>query len=249
MSSIINEPIGEIVRRSFKASEVFRKHHIDFCCGGKKTLEDVCKEKNIDTGEMEAELNKVLSSPEESVINFDEFPPDLLADYIEKKHHRYIEHNAPVIGKYLDKLVAVHGKRHPELEEIRTEFLASAGELAKHMKKEELVLFPFIRKMVLIINGKATPQAAPFGTVLNPISMMMQEHDVEGDRFRKLAQLTDNYTPPADACNTYRVTFEMLKDYENDLHTHIHIENNILFSKAVEMEKELFKDSSCNNVN
>jgi len=240
MTAIIKEPIGEIVRRSYKASEVFRKHQIDFCCGGKKTLEDVCKEKNIDAHMVEAELTTALSAPAESTKNFDEFPPDLLADYIEKKHHRYIEHNAPVIGKYLEKLVAVHGKRHPELEEIKNEFMASAGELAKHMKKEELVLFPFIRKMILIIEGKSAPQVAPFGTVLNPISMMMQEHDIEGDRFRKIQRLTHNYTPPADACNTYRVTFSMLQEFEDDLHTHIHLENNILFPKAVEMEKELF---------
>jgi regulator of cell morphogenesis and NO signaling len=245
MNTIIKESIGDIVRRNYKTSEVFRNNRIDFCCGGKKTLEDICKEKNIDAGKIEIELNSILSAPVSSTINFDEFPVDLLADYIEKKHHRYIESNAPVIVKYLEKLVAVHGKNHPELASVKSEFTASVGELAMHMKKEELMLFPFIRKMVLAAIGKTEVQPSVFGTVMNPISMMMQEHDAEGERFRKISKLTNNYMPPADACNTYRVAFSMLKDFENDLHTHIHLENNILFPKTITLEKELSGASSC----
>jgi regulator of cell morphogenesis and NO signaling len=129
----------------------------------------------------------------------------------------------------------VHGERHPELLEIESLFLGSAGALTAHMKKEELVLFPYIKKMV----SKGPVEKPHFGTVQNPVQMMMNEHEVEGGRFREIAELSHNYTPPEDGCNTYRVAFAVLKEYENDLHLHIHLENNILFPKAIALEKKL----------
>jgi regulator of cell morphogenesis and NO signaling len=141
--------------------------------------------------------------------------------------------------QFLDKLCKVHGDRHPELFRIHELFVGCAQELAQHMKKEELMLFPFIRKMVdASITGRPLDQPH-FGTVQNPVAMMMHEHDGEGERFREIASLTDNYNPPADACNTYRVTFAMLKEFEEDLHKHIHLENNILFPASVELEKKI----------
>lgn len=136
---------------------------------------------------------------------------------------------------FLNKVVRVHSDRHPELAEVEQLFKASAEELTAHMKKEELVLFPYIRKMVKAENNKTSVEA-PFGTVQNPIRMMMHEHDGEGERFRKIAALTDNYNPSAAACNTYRVTFSLLKEFEEDLHLHIHLENNILFPKSITLE-------------
>ena len=132
----------------------------------------------------------------------------------------------------------VHGGAHPELFLINELFIGCAGELAQHMKKEELILFPFIKQMA---NASRTDQdivQPNFGTVGNPIAMMKHEHENEGDRFVKIAELTNNYTPPADACNTYKVTFSMLHEFEQDLHKHIHLENNILFVKAIEMEEK-----------
>lgn len=164
---------------------------------------------------------------------------DLLADYIEKKHHRYVEEKSLEIKPYLDKICQVHGSRHPELYEINELFTASVGELAKHMKKEELVLFPFVRKMVKARQNGSSVDAPHFGTIQNPIQTMMAEHDNEGERFRKIESLSKDYTPPEDACNTYRVTLSLLKEFEDDLHLHIHLENNILFPKAAEMEKAL----------
>ena len=123
--------------------------------------------------------------------------------------------------------------------EINEHFNATAGELAMHMKKEELVLFPFVREMAKAIQDNVKLDAPHFGTVQNPIEMMMNEHSTEGERFRKIEELSNNYTPPQDACNTYRVTFALLKEFEQDLHLHIHLENNILFPKAIELEKQL----------
>ena len=131
----------------------------------------------------------------------------------------------------------VHGQSHPELFEINELFKGCAGELALHMKKEELILFPFIKKMESAIRTGQTIEQPHFGTVENPIAMMQDEHVIEGERFVKIAELTNNYTPPSDACNTYRVTFSMLQEFEQDLHKHIHLENNILFPRAIEMQK------------
>ena len=184
------------------------------------------------------QINTVLATKNDSSIDFKIWPLDLLADYIEKTHHRYVEEKTQVILPFLDKLCKVHGANHPELFEINELFIGCAGELAQHMKKEELMLFPFIKKMAkasLTEEPIAKPQ---FGTVKNPIAMMMEEHEAEGDRFVKIAALTNNYTPPADGCSTFRVTYAMLADFEQDLHKHIHLENNILFPSAMLLEKK-----------
>jgi regulator of cell morphogenesis and NO signaling len=162
---------------------------------------------------------------------------DLLADYVEKTHHRYVEEKTPIL-QFLDKLCKVHGGGHPELFEIRDLFFASAGS-GRTSEKRRTHSFPIHQKYgESQIDGTAIPQP-PFGTVENPVNMMKHEHTVEGERLRKIAELTNEYTPPADACNTYKVTFAMLQDFENDLHKYS-FENNILFPKSIELEKRIF---------
>ena len=230
--------IGQFVAEDYRTAAVFSKYKIDFCCNGNRTIQEACEKKGIDSNDLLDELQSVLSNKGEQSIDYKSWPLDLLADYIEKKHHRYVEEKIPVLRQFLDKLCRVHGERHPELLKINQLFTASAGELAAHMKKEELILFPFVKKMVSATLNTATVAAPQFGTVMNPIEVMMQEHDNEGERFREIAALTDNYNPPADACNTYRVTFAMLEEFEKDLHLHIHLENNILFPKAIKLEQQ-----------
>lgn len=231
--------IGELVAQDYRSASVFKKYGIDFCCQGNRAIQEACEAKNIDTSAVINDLNEVNKTPTESTTDYQSWPIDLLADYIEKKHHRYVESKIQEIKPYLDKICRVHGDRHPELFEIHEQFNAAAGELAMHMKKEELVLFPFIRKMVKARQENTQLDAPHFGTVENPIQMMRHEHNTEGERFRKIEALSNNYTPPADACNTYRVTFSLLKEFEADLHLHIHLENNILFPKAIELEQHL----------
>ena len=237
-----NQIIGELVARDYRTASVFKKYSIDFCCQGNRTIEEACEKKNIDTKKVLEDLVAMMEAKSESTTDYQSWPLDLLADYIEKKHHRYVQEKTLEIQPYLDKICKVHGERHPELLEIKEEFNASAGELAAHMKKEELILFPFIRKMTKAKLENTKVDAAHFGTVKNPIQMMMNEHTVEGNRFRKIEELSNNYTPPLDACNTYRVSFALLKEFEQDLHLHIHLENNILFPKAIEIEKELIQN-------
>lgn len=240
METTVNTTIGEMVAKDYRAATVFQKFGIDYCCKGNRTLEEATEMKNINVNAVKTELEKVLNAPAEENMDFNFWPLDLLADYIEKKHHRYVEERIPLLLQYLNKLCKVHGDVHPELFEINRLFNETAGDLTSHMKKEELILFPYIRKMLKKQKDGSSVLSAPhFGTVKNPIKMMMDEHENEGERFEKIAALSDNYNPPADACNTYRVTYALLDEFEKDLHKHIHLENNILFPKSILHEEKM----------
>jgi regulator of cell morphogenesis and NO signaling len=235
-----NHLIGLVVRENYKYAEIFNRHGIDFCCNGNRSIEDACIKANLSTDLVISELNDVPQG-NSSEPNVSSWPLDLLVDYIVKTHHRYVETKIAEIKPYLAKIVQVHGKQHPELVEIQQLFLASEGELAQHMKKEELILFPFISKMVQAKLSGQTLTPPHFQTVENPIAMMHHEHNTEGERFRRIAELTNKYSPPADACNTYRVTFALLQEFEADLHRHIHLENNVLFPEALALQDEVMK--------
>lgn len=237
MNTLEKTPIGEIVAQDFRTAALFSKLGIDFCCKGNRTLEEVSHKNELDLQTVSTQIKEILETKGNSNIDFKAWPLDLLADYVEKTHHRYVEEKTSVIQTFLAKISKVHGSNHPELLEVEKLFTESAQNLAAHMKKEELILFPFIRKMMqaqLTNQPLVKPQ---FGSVDNPIEMMKHEHDIEGGNFRELSRLTDGYTPPEDACSTYRTAFLMLQEFEQDLHTHIHLENNILFLRAQELEK------------
>lgn len=237
MEIVEEQIIGELVAQNYKTASVFKKFKIDFCCNGNRTISEACERKKLDPSQLINELRNTIINVEQN-IDFNSWELDLLADYIEKTHHRYVMTKIEEIKPYLNKVTRVHGEHNPELKEIEILFNQSAQELSQHLQKEEMILFPFIRNMV---NSKMEekPLFFPhFGTVENPITMMKHEHQNEGERFEKIAELSNNYTPPSHACNTYRVTFALLKEFEDNLHQHIHLENNILFPKAIKMEKE-----------
>lgn len=231
--------IGELVAGDYRTATIFKNHGIDFCCHGNRSIAIACQELNIPSQTLIEKLQQTLEEKGTSQTDYISWPLDLLVDYIEKKHHRYVEAKIREIQPFLNRIVQVHGDGHPELSAITHLFNAAANELTSHMKKEEMVLFPYIRKMVKAQETKETIMSPPFGTIQNPVAMMHQEHDTEGERFREITRLSQNYLPPVDACNTYRVTFSLLKEFEEDLHLHIHLENNILFPRAIELEKEL----------
>ena len=237
METLVKTTVGEFVAQDFRTAAIFSKYGIDFCCKGQKTVEEVCEKKNINESKLFEELNAVLATKNDKGIDFSSWPLDLLVDYIEKTHHRYVEEKTPIIIQFLDKLCSVHGANHKELFEINELFIGSSQDLAAHMKKEELILFPYVKKMMKATISHSLIEEPFFGTIKNPIASMMDEHDAEGERFRTISALSNNYTPPNDACNTYQVTFAMLKEFEEDLHKHIHLENNILFPKAKALEK------------
>jgi regulator of cell morphogenesis and NO signaling len=230
--------LGEIVANNYKAASVFEKFGLDFCCMGNQSLEDACNAGNVNLAEVNAALRN-LAQESSDQTNFNQWPLDLLADYIYNRHHKYIEEKTPVIKGYLDKICTVHGQRHPELFEIRKIFDETSGELAVHLKKEELTLFPYIKRMVKAKEEGTRVKSPLFDTVLSPIQVMKTDHLDEGEQLRKMSALSNNYTPPADACSTYTVAYRLLDEYEKDIHVHIHLENNILFAKSLLLEEEL----------
>lgn len=239
MTDLKEQEIGQFVAQDFRTAAVFSEYGIDFCCKGNRPLANVCEKNGIAVDEILDKLNIAVSKEVNPSIDYKSWPLDLLATYIEKTHHKYVLSKIPVLHQYLAKLCKVHGERHPELLEINAEFLKVSEELLQHMMKEEQILFPQIKRMVAHMDDNTPLEPAHFGTVQNPISMMEHEHDNAGEIFRTIATLTDNYTPPTDACNTYKVTFSMLDEFEKDLHLHIHLENNILFPGAIKLEQAL----------
>lgn len=236
MENINTLTLGEIVKQNYKAAAVFERHALDFCCNGHQTFADACDAASLDPDLIKQELAAV-QTRDADAVDFDAWPLHMLIDYIQKRHHAYVEEMTPQIKGYLDKISVVHGDHHPELKEVRNLFYEIGGELAVHMKKEELLLFPFIKK---IEKAKDTGTALSplFKSVTSPINMMKADHADEGEKFQKIGLLTDNYKLPGDACNTYSLTYRLLGEFEKDLHLHIHLENNILFPKAIAMEEE-----------
>jgi regulator of cell morphogenesis and NO signaling len=233
-----NTSVGDIVKVNFKTAQIFEKNSIDFCCGGGVSLGEACSKANVDIDQLIPELESLvlLNDPDSKYI--DRLELNELCDYIEKRHHSYVSETIPFLQQKLQKLCDVHGDNHSELFEVKELFDGAAENLSAHMKKEELLLFPYIRKMAKYIredlNGKSE-----FGEALKTIELMNEEHQTEGERFEKISTLTSSYTCPPDGCGTYQVTYKTLKDFETDLHRHIHLENNILFKKALLMENEL----------
>lgn len=239
---INNKTIGKIVRDDYRTAEVFKKFNIDFCCGGKKTIEEVCSTNNISVEQLTnalSEIEKKFNSDKEQ--NFKDWEPDFLANYIVNVHHKYVAENIPLLSEFTQKIARVHGERHPELQHIADLFTDVAAELQQHMMKEEKILFPYIIKLQTAYKNKSEIGPSPFGTVRNPIAMMEMEHDNAGSLLKQMREISSNYKLPDDACETYLVTYQKLDEFENDLHQHIHLENNILFPKAIELEEKLIR--------
>ncbi len=234
------ESVGQIAAKDIRKAEIFKKYGLDFCCGGKKTVKEACAEKGLDVTRIEQELQQADKNPSTRPLPYNEWSLDFLADYIVNTHHSYIRKTLPEIRGYAAKVAQVHGEHHPELAPIRSLVEHIAEELVPHMAKEEKVLFPYIKHLVQAQehNEIITPS---FGSVQYPISNMEMDHTVIAEDFEEIKKLSINYTIPQDACASYSLLYRMLEEFEDDLHTHIHLENNILFVKALELEKQLVK--------
>jgi regulator of cell morphogenesis and NO signaling len=228
---------GEIAAEQPGTTREFEKLGIDYCCGGSRTLGEACAEANISIDEVLARLEK--SSASNRADTSQDWQKQLLADliaHIVSTHHAFVRSESPRIEALAKKVAGVHGKNYPELLQVQKVFAALATELSVHLMKEEQVLFPYVQRMEEnALAGEAAPPAM-FGSVLNPVRMMMQEHDGAGDALRSLRSLTKDYALPEDACISYRTLYQALEGFETDLHQHIHLENNILFPRAVAME-------------
>jgi regulator of cell morphogenesis and NO signaling len=220
--------IGEIVTSDFRAAEVFKNAGIDFCCGGKKSLEQACNEKALDKNSLILALQN-LQVQEDRTFRFNEWNLAFLCDYIVNTHHKYVTQKMPDLVFYTEKIARVHGNNHPELLEVADLFGKVNAELTQHLKNEEEVLFPAI---------KATVEYNTFDKrdiIKSEITRMSGEHDFAGGALDHINIITKGYALPEDACNTYKVAFQLLKQFEDDLHIHVHLENNILFPKALKL--------------
>jgi regulator of cell morphogenesis and NO signaling len=231
--------VGAIAAEMPGTTREFEKLGIDYCCGGKRTLGEACAAANISIDEALARLAK--SSESNRTDSSHDWQKQSLADliaHIVATHHVFVREESPRIEALAAKVAGVHGKNHPEVLDAQKTFTALAAELSVHLMKEEEILFPYLRRMEeSVIAGEDAPPAM-FGTVLNPVRMMMQEHDAAGDALRSLRTITADYAAPADACISYRTLYQALEGFEADLHQHIHLENNILFPRAVAMEEK-----------
>ncbi len=234
--------VANYVANNIKTAHVFKKYGIDFCCGGGITLEKACENNELDINVVMEELLEVGEVIENS-NDYNSWELDFLIDYIVTEHHAYVISGLPLLSEYSNKVAKVHGGHYPYLHTINKLFHEVSNELISHLKKEEEILFPYVKKLVEIErnleNEKLTP---PFGTVNNPVQMMEEEHEHAGDVFKEISRLTNNYEFPEGACNTFRALYDMLAAFEEDLHKHIHLENNILHPKAVALENKLFGD-------
>ncbi|HET7733793.1 MAG TPA: iron-sulfur cluster repair di-iron protein [Paludibacter sp.] len=221
--------VGEIVTRDFRAAEIFKNVGIDFCCGGNQSLEEACKEKKIDSSLLETELAKLQNTTVNAMHNFNEWGLDFLCDYIVNTHHKTVLNLLPQLTFYTQKIADVHGDNHPELIEIASLFSQINNELLQHLDKEEEVLFPAIKSVL------KTDAAESKETVISEITRMTGEHEFAGGAMDRINVLSDNYSVPADGCSTYQVAYKLLEQFEDDLHIHVHLENNILYPKALKL--------------
>ena len=222
-----SKTLGEIVANDFRAAEIFKDAGIDFCCGGKKTLIQACDEKVIKTSAIVEQLEALKTQPTKPGQNFNEWSLDFLSDYIENTHHKYVLKTLPELVFYTRKIANVHGAHHAELLEVANLFEKINTELLQHLKNEEEVLFPVIKEALKSNSAKARE------TILSEVTRMNGEHEFAGGAMDKINVITNNYKVPTDGCNTYMVTFKLLQQFEDDLHVHVHLENNILYPKAL----------------
>ncbi|MBD2081560.1 iron-sulfur cluster repair di-iron protein [Leptolyngbya sp. FACHB-17] len=230
----INNTVGAIVRDYPALSRQFEQVNIDYCCGGKRTLEEACRQRGIDPEAFLTQLENNAAKEPASEMNLSGLSLTALANHIEQTHHAYLHTELPRLEKMVTKVAAVHGDKEPRLLEIRNVFLELSADLTTHLLKEEQVLFPIVRQLEAS-NGLPIFHC---GSLCNPVSRMELEHDAAGRALEKLRQLTNNYTPPEWACNTYRSMLNALEAFEQDMHQHVHKENNVLFPGAIALEQK-----------
>lgn len=231
-------PVKDIVAEDQRAARVFEKLGIDYCCGGEQTLESACQVLNLSPEQVLKSVGEAAQPPAAAGSpDWETASLSSLSRHIVEKHHTFSREESERIAALLVKTVQAHGANHPELRQIQSLFSRLSAELNLHMMKEEQTLFPMIEKMEMAWLDAKPLQPFPFGSIRNPISMMIYEHNDTGDELKEIRKLSKDYSPPADACNTYRSLFEALKGFEEDMHRHIYLENYVLFPRTVALER------------
>jgi len=238
-TSLTSLSLAQIVNNNHQAASVFEKYHLDFCCKGKRSLEQACTEQQLSVSEVTEDLENIFTKDNNSTVDFEKMNLTQLVDYIVQTHHAYVKKEMPQIHAYLQKVSSKHGERHPELYKIFQTFSAVKEEMEGHMKKEELILFPRIKELQKLADKENANLQLNITYLQSPIAVMEQEHDHAGSLLNDIRILSNDYIPPQDACTTYSLSFAALNAFELDLHQHVHLENNILFPKAIETFRDL----------
>lgn len=229
----------EIAIQNPRVVPILESLGIDYCCGGNRPLREACERAQVDWEHLVQLLAAVENTPGTSAVDWNTQPLDALTSHIAAQHHAYVRESTPRIHQWLEKVVAKHGSAHPELEGVRALFTALSEELFAHMMKEERILFPYLDRLAAAERHETAAPGATFGSAEAPISRMIAEHDDAGELLAKMRGLAHGYQPPEDACPTYRALYHGLAEFERDLHQHVHLENNILFPRALELERRL----------
>ncbi|MRR53452.1 MAG: iron-sulfur cluster repair di-iron protein [Deltaproteobacteria bacterium] len=227
--------IGEIVADDYRTARVFEDHGIDFCCGGKIALSAICRDKGIELAVIEQELAAVKVASLDRSLNYSAWELPFLVDFIVNTHHAYLHDNMEQIAGYTRKIAEVHGSNHPEVQEIAEIFSKMVTDLTDHLQYEEGVFFPSIKRCDAAGKSHAVPDAIDLETIRAGLEKLQQEHEEVGDAIHRIRHLARDYEIPGDACNTFMLTYQKLEEFEDDLHKHVHLENNILFPKAAQL--------------
>ena len=230
--AVTEKTIGEIVADDYRTAAVFEKHGIDFCCGGQIALSVICQGKGIDPAAIAREIETAKSTPVDRSQNFTAWTLSFLADYILNTHHTYLRENTGQIVTYAHKIAEVHGAHHPEVVEIAAIFDKIATDMAAHLREEEDVLFPAIKRVEAIQKAGTAQEVKDIERIKRSLEKLGREHEEIGEATHTIRRLAKGYAIPGDVCNTFMVTYQKLKEFEDDLHKHVHLENNILFPKA-----------------
>lgn len=230
--SIEKTTVGEIVTADFRTAQVFAARGIDFCCGGNIPLATACAQKGLDPAQVLRELEAVQRESVEPSLNFASWPLAFLADYIVNTHHAYLKENDDQIAAYARKIAAVHGANHPEVIKIADLFEKITAAMTVHLKEEEEVFFPALKRVEAAKISGHQPDSIDQETMRSALAKLYREHEEIGEAVHAIRHLAHDFAIPADACNTFTLTYQKLKEFENDLHKHVHLENNILFPKA-----------------
>ncbi|MGH9453348.1 MAG: iron-sulfur cluster repair di-iron protein [Terriglobia bacterium] len=231
--------VKDVVAEFPLAAQIFERTGIDYCCGGEKSLQDACNSAHVKVEEILQSIENAgaSASPQNQPTDWNQVPLSILIQYIVEKHHAYCRNEQERLGTLLTKVVQVHGANHAELGRIQSLFTRMAKDLALHLMKEENTLFPMILQMEsAALRNEAMPRPS-FGTIQNPVSMMILEHDESGRALKEMRSLSQGYEPPDDACASYRSLYQGFKEFEQDMHEHIYIENYVLFPRTVSLEK------------
>lgn len=231
--------VRDIALENPASVRVFEKYGIDYCCGGKMPLDEACAAKKVSVDEVSAALDAASAEPAKGGVDWSKEKLAKLANHIVEVHHWYVTREVPRLNGLATKVVSRHGDTQQELVEIQAKVAELGDELIEHQGKEEIVLFPYIVKLERFASGEGAAPRNAFGSISHPIEMMTRDHDLAGNLVAEIRKLSHDYTPPADACPTYHAFYDGLREFEQDLHQHLHLENNILFPRATALETSL----------